>query len=205
MCYYIPILFFLLLIQSPLAGQLKHMEELTSSDAVIVDMRYATPNNFVNEVIYPCGRCFLRPEVANTLRSVQQQLNDYGLKLKFFDCYRPQKAQYKLWQIMPNASYVTPPSKGSMHNRGLAVDVTLAWADGEELDMGTAFDFFGKKAHQDFYGLPKLILFNRMTLRNIMEKAGFRSIRTEWWHYYYPVGMVKNGKLSSAYWDCPEK
>ncbi|MCH2046820.1 MAG: hypothetical protein MK212_22080, partial [Saprospiraceae bacterium] len=87
----------------------------------------------------------------------------------------------------PNPSYVANPYKGigSIHNRGGAVDITIVEANGKELDMGTEFDFFGKKAHQDFTDLPTEILENRKQLRSVMESSGFGSIRTEWWHYSF--------------------
>lgn len=69
---------------------------------------------------------------------------DKGFKIKFFDCYRPNDVQYKMWAIVPNPQYVANPVKGSIHNKGGAVDITLTTLDGEELDMGTDFDFFGK-------------------------------------------------------------
>ena len=166
-----------------------------------VDLKYATTDNFVDEKMYPCGRCFLRPVVAEAVLAVQQQLAAQGLGLKLLDCYRARPNQQKLWNKVPNPSYVTPPKKGSMHNRGRAVDLTLTDASGKELDMGTPFDFFGPKAHHTHTNLPDSILQRRRLLKGIMERNGFRSIRTEWWHYYY---AKKGYKLEDWVWECDE-
>ena len=115
------------------------------------------------------------------------------------DCYRPLPIQQRLWDKFQNASYVTPPSKGSMHNRGLAVDLTIVDAEGNELDMGTKFDFFGKEAHHTFTNHSDTILANRTLLKTTMEASGFKSIRTEWWHYSYPYKMYA---LSQMVWNC---
>lgn len=174
--------------------------ELTQLDpSLIIDLKYATTDNFVEEKMYECGRCFLRPEVAEAVVNIHHQLKQQKLGLKLLDCYRPRPIQQKLWDKVPNPSYVTPPKKGSMHNRGRAVDLTLTDENGKELDMGTPFDFFGPRAHHTHTDLPEDILNRRILLKNIMEENGFRSIRTEWWHYYY----VKGGyELDDWLWEC---
>ena len=93
---------------------------------------------------------------------------------------------------MPDPRYVANPysSTGSYHNRGGAVDITLVDIQGNELDMGTPFDHFGKESHFDNKNLPEKVIANRILLREGMEMAGFNGIRTEWWHFstgYYPV------------------
>ncbi|MEL6924675.1 MAG: M15 family metallopeptidase [Bacteroidota bacterium] len=168
---------------------------------ILLDMRYATDNNFVKEQMYDCGRCFLRPAVAKAVAAAHRQLQEGGLGLKMYDCFRPRPIQQKLWDKVPNASYVTPPAKGSMHNRGAAVDLTIVDAEGKELDMGTDFDFFGRKAHQDFTDLPENILANRQLLKSTMASVGLRHIRTEWWHYSFPG---KEYELSDMLWLCKE-
>ncbi len=153
----------------------------------ILDMKYATDDNFIGEQVYDCGRCLMRYEAASALLKAQEKFQEKGLRIKFYDCYRPLDIQKKMWEKYPNASYVANPYKGigSIHNRGGAVDMTVVDKNGKELDMGTPFDFFGKKAHQDFTDLPKNVLENREILRNTMESVGFRRIRTEWWHYSF--------------------
>ena len=174
--------------------------ELSRLDSTLqIDLKYATTDNFVEEKMYECGRCFLRPEVAQAVVKVQGQLQLRGLGLKLLDCYRPRPIQQKLWEKVPNPSYVTPPKKGSMHNRGRAVDLTLVDAAGQELDMGTPFDFFGPRAHHTFTDLPDSILQRRILLKDVMEDHGFRPIRTEWWHYYY---SKPGHQLDDWLWDC---
>jgi D-alanyl-D-alanine dipeptidase len=175
------------------------VEVIQLDSTILLDMRYATQNNFVQTVLYDCPRCYLNKTVAEKLVLVHQSLQLQGYGIKLYDCYRPLPVQEKLWKIMPNASYVTPPSKGSMHNRGLAVDLTVVDQWGKEVDMGTDFDFFGKRAHQDHMDLPAHILDNRRRLRSAMEAHGFKAIRTEWWHYsfYIPGQEVADWK-----WNC---
>ncbi len=173
--------------------------EIVSEDGYIIDIKYATTDNFVKEIIYPCGRFFLRPEVANALEKVSVLLKEKGFKLILFDGYRPKPAQQKLWDKVPDSNYVAPPSEGSMHNRGVAVDLSLTDMDGNELDMGTPYDFFGPKGHHDYTDLPKSILDLRKTLKSVMEANGFQSIRTEWWHYSYKGAPYP---LDDWQWPC---
>ena len=181
--------------------------EITEDSGVVLDLRYATDNNFTEKQIYDCDRCFLRPELAHKMLQLQQEINNrYGYSLKMFDCYRPRPYQQRLWDIVPDARYVTPPKKGSMHNRGLAVDITLVDADGNELDMGTDFDHFGYKAYSNNTNLPEEVLKNRKVLSKLMNIHGLKGIRTEWWHYSLRSGQaLKNGTapLDSWVWDCP--
>jgi zinc D-Ala-D-Ala dipeptidase len=174
--------------------------ELISIDKSIkIDIKYATTDNFVKEKMYNCGKCFLRPEVADAIAKANKELNKKGLGLKMFDCYRPRPFQQKLWDKVPDDRYVTNPKKGSMHNRGAAVDLTLVDKNGKELDMGTPFDFFGEKAYQTCTTLPKEVLENRKTLNTALENVGFKTIRTEWWHFSY---TKKKYQLSDWFWDC---
>lgn len=174
--------------------------ELTRAEGFVVDMRYATEDNFTSRQIYRCGRCFLRPEVAQRLRRLQKDIHRrYGWALVLYDCYRPRPAQQRLWDAVPDPSYVTPPHKGSMHNRGLAVDLTIADADGTLLDMGTAFDFFGPEAHVDYMDHTAIVLRNRRILIKLMELHGFAGIRTEWWHYSL---RSVSAPLSDWEWAC---
>ena len=169
---------------------------------VVLDMRYATTNNFVSEQMYDCGRCFLRKAVAKALIEAHKKLQAQGYGgLKMFDCYRPRPIQQKLWDKVPNPSYVTPPSRGSMHNKGAAVDLTIVDTLGQQLDMGTTFDFFGKEAHHTYTAHSDTIQANRDLLKSTMESVGFSSIRTEWWHYSY---KKKSYALSDMLWDCGE-
>ena len=169
-----------------------------------IDLRYATENNFVKEQLYDCPRCFLRPEAAEALYQVQSTLQTKGYSLKLFDCYRPKSIQERLWEKVPDATYVTPPKKGSMHNRGFAVDATLVDQDGNEVDMGTEFDFFGRRAHHDNRDLDSTILMHRDLLKSTMAQFGFKHIRTEWWHYGYKGPYSSPFKVADYLWECGE-
>lgn len=176
-------------------------QELTIEDGFDIDLRYATKNNFTKQKIYDCARCYLRPEVAENLLKAKEELQQkFGYSIKLFDCFRPRPYQQKLWDIVPDADYVTPPSKGSMHSKGLAVDLTLIDKNGDELDMGTPFDFFGKEAHYD-YPHTDAIKRNRWILKSTLEKFGFGGIRTEWWHFSYRKTAYP---LDDWVWECNE-
>jgi zinc D-Ala-D-Ala dipeptidase len=173
--------------------------ELSENDGFILDIKYATTDNFTKKKIYDCGKCYLRPEAAANLKVIQQELKDrFGYSIKLFDCFRPKPYQQRLWDIVPNPDYVAPPHKGSMHSRGMAVDMTLVDSNGKELDMGTAFDFFGPEAHQG-YNHNDQVKRHRWILRSTMEKHGFASIRTEWWHFSY---KGKTWPLDEWVWEC---
>ena len=150
---------------------------------VVLDIRYATTNNFTGKQIYPSARCYLRKQTADKLAMVQQELKSQGLGLKLFDGYRPLSAQRKLWEIVPDSRYIADPAKGSKNNRGAAVDLTLVDKNGKELAMPTPYDDFTEKAHWNYQNLPQEAIRNRTLLRQIMEKHGFKGISTEWWHF----------------------
>lgn len=171
------------------------------SDAFSYDLRYATDNNFLEEVVYPCGECYTRVKTARALLAANKDFMEQGFRIRFFDCYRPNSVQYKMWELVPNPQYVANPEKGSIHNKGGAVDITLETLEGEPLEMGTDFDFFGPKAHHDHTDLPDTVLENRKVLKETMEAHGFLSIRTEWWHYN--LGAAVNDPVANFQWPCP--
>jgi len=170
------------------------------SDDFAYDMRYATEKNFLKAQVYDCAECYTRVKTVKALLAANKTFKNEGVKIKFYDCYRPNSVQYKMWKIVPNPQYVANPVKGSIHNKGGAVDITLVTLDGEELDMGTDFDFFGKRAYHDNFDLPQEILDNRKLLKETMEKHGFWSTRTEWWHYNLQ-GAHKD-PIANFKWDC---
>jgi zinc D-Ala-D-Ala dipeptidase len=155
---------------------------------VVYDLRYATINNFTGKKLYHQSKLtFLRLPVAKSMASVQAELNKSGYGVKIFDAYRPYSATKKMWELVHDERYVANPSKGSGHNRGLAVDLTVIdFSTGKEIDMGTGFDNFTDSAHHDFKDLPAAVLKNRMMLKTLMEKNGFKALDTEWWHYSWP-------------------
>lgn len=152
---------------------------------IVLDIRYATTNNFTGQKLYPLARCCLRREAAESLKHVEDELHGMGLGLKIFDGYRPLSVQKKMWAIVPDENYVANPAKGSRHNRGAAVDLTLIKLDGTELPMPTPFDDFTVKAHRDYTNLPPDVLQNRALLQRVMEEHDFRGLSTEWWHFDY--------------------
>ncbi len=170
------------------------------SDGFAYDMRYATKNNFLKEQVYECAECYSRVKTAKALMEANKEFEKKGVKIKFFDCYRPNSVQYKMWEIVPNPQYVANPVKGSIHNKGGAVDITLVTLEDEELNMGTDFDYFGKRAYHDNLDLPQEVLDNRKLLKETMERHGFWSIRTEWWHYN--LSAASNDKVADFKWNC---
>lgn len=127
----------------------------------------------------------VRP-AALALKSVADSLEKSGLGLTIFDAYRPHSVSVKMWKIVKNPDYVADPSKGSNHNRGIAVDLTLYdLKTGRNLEMPSHFDDFSEKAHHDYMKLPQKIISNRAQLKNIMEHFGFKAYKNEWWHYTF--------------------
>jgi len=170
------------------------------SDGFAYDLRYATDNNFLKEQVYDCGECYTRAKTVKALLKANEEFKKHGVRIKFYDCYRPNSVQYKMWKIVPNPQYVANPVKGSIHNKGGAVDITLVTLDGDEVKMPSDFDFFGKRAYHDNFDLPQEILDNRKLLKETMEKHGFWSTRTEWWHYN--LQGASHDPIANFKWDC---
>jgi len=147
------------------------------------DVRYATTHNFTGQVLYASGTPYLVAEVAESLLTVQNELRNMGLQLLVFDGYRPLAVQKKMWKIYPDSRYVANPVHGSRHNRGCAVDLTLADSTGQPLVMPTGYDDFTEKANAGFRDLPAQQLANRALLKLVMEKHGFVGLKSEWWHF----------------------
>ncbi|WP_116789048.1 M15 family metallopeptidase [Flavobacterium psychrotrophum] len=169
------------------------------ADGVINKMAYADTANFMHQKVYPCARCLLRPEVAVALDKANALAAEKELRLVIFDCYRPYPIQYKMYEIVNNPKYVAKPGKGSNHNRGRAIDISLADADGNLLDMGGAFDDFSEVSHPDYKDISRKARKNRRLLAKIMTKAGFSIYPYEWWHFDY---KQKTYETSDYIWDC---
>ena len=170
-----------------------------SSDFVY-ELKYATPDNFLKQAVYDCGECYLRKSTAEALVKANKAFIQLGYRIKLFDCYRPLSVQKKMWKILPGTHYVANPAKGSKHNRGAAVDLTLVDAQGKELNMGTPFDFFGKEAHHTYTEHSKEVLENRKLLKETLNKYNFKSIYSEWWHYEFRPEM--QSKVENFEWQC---
>ncbi|MEO8821632.1 MAG: M15 family metallopeptidase [Ginsengibacter sp.] len=155
---------------------------------IMLDLKYATAENFMHQKLYPPVRTtFLRKPAADNLKKAVSELKKQNLGVKIFDAYRPYSITEKMWEKVKDDRYAANPSTGSGHNRGTAVDLTLInLKTGKELPMGTGFDNFSDTAHPGFTNLPAGILQNREILKDVMEKSGFKQLSTEWWHFYLP-------------------
>jgi len=170
--------------------------EINISDAVALDLRYATTNNFTGHNLYGVfNRAFLHQLAAAKLARAAANLQAIHPKYKLliFDALRPRSVQYLLWNKVKGTDqqkYVANPQGGSIHNFGFAVDLSVLDETGKELDMGTAFDDFTPLAQpaleEKFLESGKLTrqqLQNRRLLRKAMEDAGFIQLPLEWWHF----------------------
>ncbi len=153
---------------------------------IVLDIRYADTNNFTHKKIYTEPKAYVRMPVAEALLEIQNKLNNEGLGLKIFDAYRPYAATLYFYEVYPDTNFVAAPWKGSVHNKGCAVDLTLIdIVTGKELPMPTPFDDFTEKASLKYNDLPADILANREKLIKVMTEAGFDSYEHEWWHYNF--------------------
>lgn len=176
----------LLLLRTLFASDKDFVQILSLDTTIQVDLKYATANNFTGKVLYDSDQCYLRQPVAERLVRVQKALRQSGLGLKIWDGYRPHSVQYKMWELVPNPDFVGDPKKGSRHNRGAAVDVTLVDSLGKELPMPTEYDDFSDKARRDYQDLPAVIIYNRNLLESAMKAEGFLPLASEWWHFDDP-------------------
>jgi len=151
-----------------------------------VDLRYSGSSNFLGRPVYDDGEAWLLEGTAAKLAAAQAELEARGLGLVVLDAYRPLAAQRLMWEILPNDDFVARPERGSIHNRGAAVDVTLADAGGRLLPMPCEFDEFTERASHAYRGGTSSERANRDLLRSVMEAAGFRAYENEWWHYNDP-------------------
>jgi len=155
---------------------------------------YATRENFTGHQIYDFQEAYLRYGTVKKLMAVSRDLEELGLYIKIWDGFRPVSAQFKLWEIYPDPTYVANPTKGySSHSRGNTVDLTLVDADGVELEMPTGFDDFSAKADRNYSDCTEAAAANAQLLELLMEKHGFTGYFGEWWHFSdttgYPVEM----------------
>ena len=173
--------------------------DIMSVDSTIqVSLMYSRADNFTGKVLYTDLReAYLHPKAAAALAKAQQALKKLRpeLSLKVYDATRPMSVQQKMWNTVAGTKksiYVSNPRNGGgMHNYGLAVDITLCDAlSGDTLDMGTKVDFLGSYAHiDDEAGLVSRHIIskeakkNRELLRKVMTEAGFKPLKTEWWHF----------------------
>jgi len=153
------------------------------------EIRYASSNNFTGQRLYPKNThtTYLRRNPALALAKVAEDLKEKGLGIKIWDAYRPYRTTVRFWKLIHDERFVANPSKGSGHNRGTAVDLTLVdLKTGKELEMPTPFDDFTAAAFHGAKNIDDLRTRNRELLRTTMEKYGFVPLETEWWHYSWP-------------------
>lgn len=151
------------------------------------DVRYATTNNFTHQQLYTNTTIYMRLPAAKALKAVQAALNKKGYTLLIYDAYRPYRVTEAMFKIVPNDLYAADPKKGSGHNRGVAVDLSMAdLKTGKPVAMPTDFDDFTKKAHENYIPSDPTVTANRKLLRDTMKQHGFKGSSTEWWHFYLP-------------------
>lgn len=161
---------------------------------ITLDIRYATQNNFMQQVMYRQARAFARKPVVDALKKIQQELNKKGLGLKIFDGYRPYAITVEFYKKASDKNFVANPAKGSKHNRGCAVDLTLInLKTGKELPMPTPYDSFSAAAAANYEPVSPVQRKNRNLLISTMAKYGLKVLENEWWHYDF-VGW-KNYQL----------
>jgi D-alanyl-D-alanine dipeptidase len=165
---------------------------------IVLDIRYATNNNFMHRKMYQQARAFARLPVVMALKEVEADLKARGLGIKIYDAYRPYAVTVKFYEEALDTNFVADPRKGSKHNRGCAIDMGLIdLKTGRDLDLPTGFDSFSKKAAANYQDLPQAEIVNRELLKSVMAAHGFRVIATEWWHYDF------NGWASYPLLDIP--
>ncbi|TGM72221.1 D-alanyl-D-alanine dipeptidase [Leptospira mtsangambouensis] len=151
---------------------------------ILLDIRYATPNNFTKQVIYKEAKAYARKPVAEALRKANLEFMQLGYSIKIFDAYRPYRATVKFFEIVGDTRYVASPKNGSRHNKGCAIDLTLVDTKTKrELPMPTEYDSFRKEAWSEAPVSDPEILKNRTMLIQVLSQYGFRVNKTEWWHY----------------------
>jgi D-alanyl-D-alanine dipeptidase len=196
------------------------VDAATVVPGLIAEMRYAGPHNFVGRPIdgYEAPHCLLARAAASALADVARDLGSHGLVVKAFDCYRPARAvaNFVRWARDPKdqkmkAEFYPDVDKRTLfrdgyiatesgHSRGSTIDLTLAQADGHELDMGTPFDFFSPKSWPSDPSVGEQAYKNRMLLAAAMRRRGFRGYDKEWWHF-----TLRGEPFPDTYFNFPVK
>lgn len=157
----------------------------------IIDLRYATSNNFTNQIIYDTQECFINHNTAKMLIKAKEIFKRDGYRVKVWDAYRPIWAQQRLWDIVQNPDFVAAPPKLSeikvfkaSHLNGMSVDITLTDMNGIEIEMPTAFDDFSERASASYDQINGKAYENARYMIRTMESIGFENYEKEWWHFY---------------------
>ena len=150
---------------------------------VLLDLKYATSDNFTEQPVYSRAACYLHPAAEELLKRAVDLAGDTGYRFRIFDAFRPSEAQWALWHHTPDDEFLSNPRRGSPHSRGVAVDLTLVGEDGRDLDMGTKFDLFSPLSHHGNREHSAEVQKNRALLLGIMTASGWDCYLKEWWHY----------------------
>tara|TARA_B100000686_G_C16602977_1_gene869643 strand:+ start:573 stop:1121 length:549 start_codon:yes stop_codon:yes gene_type:complete len=150
--------------------------------SVTIELAYASKNNFTKKKIYKNAKCFIHKSAEPFLVSAINIAQKLGYKIKIYDAFRPTEAQKILWDFHPDKNFITPPSIGSPHSRGIAIDLTLM-KNSKILDMGTNFDYLHKESYHGDSNISLAAQKNRIILLGIMTTAGWDFYKNEWWHY----------------------
>jgi D-alanyl-D-alanine dipeptidase len=172
------------------------VELLNLEPGLKLDIRYATPNNVAGRAVYQEARAFLQRPAAQALIRAHRALRVHGFGLLIFDGYRPWTVTKLFWDVTPpdKREFVADPAKGSKHNRGCAVDLSLYdLATRREVEMPSAYDEMSPRAYPDYADGPAASRQHRDLLRQAMEREGFTVEPNEWWHFnfkdwpHYPI------------------
>ena len=164
------------------------VELITLDKTIKLDIRYATANNFMGRQVYPEGRAFLQKPAAKGIVKVHKKLRKQGLGLVIYDGYRPWTITKLFWDsVQPEQRmFVADPTKGSKHNRGCAVDLSIFdLKTGKDVPMPSGYDEFSERASPKYAGGTEEERRNRELLRSLMEAEGFIVNENEWWHFDY--------------------
>ncbi|MFZ8865080.1 MAG: D-alanyl-D-alanine dipeptidase [Rickettsiales bacterium] len=169
------------------------LKQITAKNKnIILDLKYSTKQNFVKQKLYKKSLCYLHEDAYSLLIKASKIAQNFKLKLRIFDAFRPLAVQKLLFSL--DQDFVSNPNTGSIpHCRGIAVDLTLTDQNNNDLDMGTEFDHFSKLAYHGNRDIALQAQKNRLLLLAIMTEAGWDFYRNEWWHYQlfnprtYPV------------------
>ena len=183
-------------LQLEAVGSDPQFRHLSSIAGIAVDLRYATPDNFVGRDLYsPIDCAWLHRDAATALEQAVAWLAAHRTDhhLLVLDALRPQRVQQQLWDALQGTEllgYIAEPSRGSIHSFGMALDITIVGPDGRELDMGTGFDDLSERSHPalelallESGEITQEQVAHRRLLRDAMFQAGFFGINSEWWHF----------------------
>lgn len=179
---------------SPAAAAAGFLDVRTVVPDAVIDLRYATANNFVGVPLYPAdARCLVHESMAPGLSAAAAALRAQGDRLVFWDCYRPHEVQVRMFEAVPNPSWVARPGPyARSHEAGRSVDVTIVDATGHLVDMGTDFDDFSARATAYASdGVSAAAQANRARLRAAMSAGGLAVYSGEWWHFDGPGAGVQ--------------